>query len=176
MNHNEVILLSFANIYRKAMGLRKFDVELSFDYDHLGNINFGKVPNSSKKEAVIRIMNKSKEHAVRLLNCITTNESGAFTLEDELKIGTDEGSVEIEAEGEYSVSLIFSPTIVSVHTTHVFFELRESQSGRKFDMHLYARGNVSRSEMVSQQVFVPKPPLRRPRGQFETVLGIKPSR
>ena len=158
------------------MGLRKFDVELSFDYNHLGNINFGKVSISSKMEAVIRIMNKSKEHSVRLLNCIATNESDAFTLQDELKIGTYEGSVEIEAEAEYSVSLIFSPTIVSVHTTQILFELHESQSGRKFDMHCYARGNVASFEMISPQVFLPRPPLRRPRGQFETVFGIKPPR
>lgn len=82
------------------MGLRKFDVELSFDYSYLGHIDFGKVSMSSKNEAIIRIMNKSKEHTVRLMNCNITNTSGAFALEDDLKIGTVEGSVEIEAEGE----------------------------------------------------------------------------
>ena len=158
------------------MALKKFDVELSFDYGDLGSIDFGKVPISSKKEAVIRIMNTSDEHAVRLLNCITTNAAGAFTLETDLKIGTDEGSVEIEAQGQYSVSLVFSPTSVSVHATQVVFELRDSQFGRNFDMLCYARGSVSSFEMVFSQVFVPRTPLRRPRGQFEIIHGIKPPR
>ena len=158
------------------MGLTKFDVELSFDCSHLGHIDFGKVSTSSKKEAVIRILNKSKEYTVKLMNCITTNASGTFALEDELKIGTDEGSVEIEPEEEYSVLLIFSPKSVSMHATQIFFELRDSQSGKKFDMHCYARGSVSRSEMNPPQVVSSKPRLRRPRGQFETVHGVKPPR
>ena len=158
------------------MGLTKFDVELSFDYSHLGYINFGKVSISGRKEAVIRLMNNSKTHTVKLMNCITTNASGTFALEDELKIGTAEGSVEIEPEEEYSVSLIFSPKSISMHATQIFFELRDSQSGRKFDMYCYARGAVSSSLMDFAPVVSPKPRLRRPRGQFETVLGIKPPR